>query len=59
MLTEVAPTFYAVKVNGVIISSNLPSRQVAEAVMYNLPADQRPLAEVVIMTSDGKTVLFG
>lgn len=59
MLTEVAPTFYAIKVNGVIVVQSLPSRQLAEAALFNLPPDQRALAEIVTLTSDGKTVLFG
>jgi hypothetical protein len=59
MLTEVSPTFFAVKLNGMIISTNLPSRQAAEAVVYNLPSEQRLLAEVITLTPDGKTVLFG
>jgi hypothetical protein len=59
MITEVAPTFFAVKLNGVVISSNLPSRQAAEAVVFGLPPEQRQLTEIVSLTPEGKTVLFG
>ena len=59
MLTEVAPTFYAVKVNGIVVVPNLPSRQLAEAAIFNLPPEQRSVAEIVTLTSDGKMVLFG
>jgi hypothetical protein len=59
MLTEVSPVLFAVKINGVIAIPNLPSRFVAENLIASLPADQRVLAEVVPMTSDGKTMLFG
>lgn len=59
MLTEINQTQYAVKVGGQIVQSNLPSRQLAEAVILTLPQEQRAIAEVVPITSDGKTVLFG
>lgn len=59
MLTEIGQTLYAIRVNGQIVASNLPSRQLAEATLLNLPAEQRALAEIVPVTPEGKTVLFG
>ena len=59
MITETAPMLYSVRVNGITVSANLPSRQLAEAAILNLPVDQRALAEVVPTTADGKVVLFG
>jgi hypothetical protein len=59
MITENLPTVYSVKVNGVVVCSNVPSRQLAEAAVMNLPPEQRIIAEIVTMTGDGKVVLFG
>lgn len=59
MITEVAPTLWAVRVNGVVVVSNLPSQRLAENAVLNLPAAQRQIAEVIPMTSDGRQVLFG
>jgi hypothetical protein len=59
MLTEVSPTFFMVRVQGRTVASNLPSRQLAEATLFNLPPDQRAIAEIIPVTADGKAVLFG
>lgn len=59
MFTEAIPILFAVKVNGRTVSTNLPSRSIAEAQIFNLPADQRSLAEIVSVTSDGRQVLLG
>ena len=59
MLTEVGTTLFAIKVNGQTIATNIPSRSLAEATLFNLPPDQRNIAEIVPITCDGKTVLFG
>jgi hypothetical protein len=59
MLTEIGQTLYAIRINGRTIVPNLQSRQLAEATLLNLPADQRAIAEIVPITPEGKTVLFG
>ena len=59
MLTEISQTMFNVVIQGRTIASNLPSRQLAEAALLNLPPDQRMVAEIVPMTNDGKRVLFG
>ena len=59
MITEAPPILYSVRVNGITVCSNMPSRTLAEAAILNLPADQRAIAEVVPTTADGKVVLFG
>lgn len=59
MFTESIPILFAVKVNGQIIATNLPSRSIAETQIFNLPVDQRALAEIVSVTSDGRQVLLG
>lgn len=59
MLTEVNQTQFTVKVAGRTIQSNIPSRQLAEAYVLTLPQDQRAVAEIVPVTSEGKTILFG
>lgn len=52
-------TFYAVKVNGRIVSMPTTDRYLAETVRHNLPPDQRPIAEVVIVTQSGQELLLG
>lgn len=59
MLTEVSPTLWAVRVNGQTVATNLISRQIAEGIVFALPPDQRQLAEVIPVASDGRQVLFG
>lgn len=59
MLTEVDSTKFSVVVQGRVVSANIATRNLAEAVILTLPADQRSLAEIVPVTSDGKQVLFG
>lgn len=59
MLTEVGTTLWAVRVQGRVVVTNLPSQRIAENALLNLPPDQQRLAEVIPVTSEGKTVLFG
>ena len=59
MITEVTPTFFCIKIKGVVVVPNIPSRQLAEATLFNLPADQRVIAEIVPVTADGKSLLLG
>ena len=59
MLTEVNTTKYVIKVNGVTIIPNIPSRAIAEATVFGLPPDQRAIAEIVTVTDDGRTMLLG
>lgn len=59
MLTEVNSTMYSVVVQGRVVATNIPSRTLAEATIFTLPADQRAVAEIVPVTSEGKQVLFG
>lgn len=59
MITETAPVLYSIRVNGITLNSNIPSRQLAEMAILNLPVEQRALAEIVQTTTDGKVVLFG
>lgn len=59
MLVEVQPTLFAIRVAGRVIASNIPSRPLAEAQLYSLPADQRALAEIVPVTPDGRSILLG
>ena len=50
---------YVIKVNGVAISESFTSSMAAELAKNNLPDEQRTLAEVVPVTTDGKTLLLG
>lgn len=59
MLTEVDSTKYSIVVQGRVVSTNLATRNLAEAVILTLPADQRAIAEIVPVTAEGKQVLFG
>lgn len=59
MLTEVSTTSYAIKVNGRIVVSNIPSRQIAEATLFGMAPDQRAVAEIVTLTPEGKSLLLG
>jgi len=51
--------YYVIKVNGVAVSTTFAEKLVAEMAKNNLPEEQRLLAEVVPVTSDGKQVLLG
>lgn len=59
MLTEINTTLYAIRVNGKIVVSNIPSRPLAEATLFNMAPDQRAVAEIVTVTQDGKSLLLG
>lgn len=59
MLTEISNTQYKIIVEGRVVASNIPSYQLAEATVFSLPADQRAVAQIVPITPEGKTVLFG
>lgn len=52
-------TYYAIKVNGVILPRKCLSRMVAEDEIKHLPVDQQFIAEVVVVTEDGKELLLG
>ncbi len=50
---------YVIMVNGVKISAPFADRLVAEMAMGNLPDEQKLIAEVMAVTTEGKQVLFG
>ena len=58
MIKETQQTKYVVKVRGVAVSAPQPSQQLAEAVLSALPPDQRLMATIVPVTTDGKEMLF-
>ena len=53
MLTEINTTLYAIKVNRIVMVANIPSRELAEATLFNMAPEQRALAEIVAVTPDG------
>lgn len=59
MLVEQNPTKYQVFINGVRYGSPQPTVQMAEALLANLTPDQRLLAEVHPVSTDGKQLLLG
>lgn len=50
---------YILKINGVPVSGAFFERTACEMAKNNLPPEQRMLAEVTLVTTDGKQVLFG
>lgn len=50
---------YGVAVNGVVIITNLPSSGAAERIIEALPSNQKVVAEVVLTTNDGRSLLLG
>ena len=50
---------YVLKVNGVPVSGNFTDRTACEMAKNSLPEEQRMLAEVSLVTTDGQQVLFG
>lgn len=61
MLTNDDPTVvqYVIKVNGIPVSAPFGDKMLAEMARNNLPEEQRMIAEVVPVTSDGKQILLG
>jgi len=59
MITEVSPTRYVIVVNGVRVGPPQASKQLAELEILKLPEDKRALAEVQVVSVDGKSLLLG
>ncbi|PPD51469.1 MAG: hypothetical protein CTY12_07900 [Methylotenera sp.] len=59
MLIEENPTKYQVFINGIRYGAPQPTVQLAEALLATLTPDQRSLAEVQPVSTDGKQLLFG
>ena len=59
LITEELPMKYLVVVNGTPISNPQASRSLAEAIVLQLPADQRMVAEIRSVTTDGRQLLLG
>jgi hypothetical protein len=51
--------YFVVQVNGVPVSTRFSERMMAEMAKSNLPEEQKMIAEVVPVTTDGKQVLLG
>ncbi len=51
--------YFVVKVNGREVTTKFNDRMMAEMAIGNLPEDQKMIAEVVPVTTDGKQVLLG
>ena len=56
---EVNTVEYVLKINGVEVSGKFTDKTACEMAKNNLPEEQRMIAEVVTITTDGKRVLFG
>ena len=50
---------YALKVNGKIVTPPLTDRMTVEQYRSALPAEQKALAEVVLVTAQGSELLLG
>jgi len=51
--------YYVVQVNGIPVSTRFNERMMAEMAKNGLPEEQKMIAEVVPVTTDGKQVLLG
>lgn len=52
-------TKYVVKVNGVQLCTPMSTQALAENFISQLSDDQKPLAEVVPVTTNGQEILLG
>lgn len=52
-------TFYALKVNGRLVSQPVSDRGLLERQKTALPENERMIAEIVTVTSDGRELLLG
>ena len=59
ILTDNTNVYYAVKVNGMIVTQKFTSAQMAEQAKEQLSAEAKMLAEVVTVTSAGQELLLG
>ena len=59
VLTDGTVVYYAVKVNGMIVTQKFTSAQMAEQAKEQLSQEAKMLAEVVTVTSDGLELLLG
>lgn len=51
--------YYAVKVNGIFVTSKFSERMLAEQAKLRLPDNEQTIAEVVTVTSSGQELLLG
>lgn len=59
LLADGTVLYYALKVNGRIITPPLLNPALLEEYRRNLPPDQKALAEVVSVTPEGREMLLG
>jgi hypothetical protein len=59
ILNDGTVLYYALKVDGRIVTPPMLERFMLEDYKKNLPSDQQGLAEVVMVTPDGKEMLLG
>ncbi|RWZ87210.1 MAG: hypothetical protein EO766_11810 [Hydrotalea sp. AMD] len=59
LITENTPIKFAVIVNGVQVGTPQPTKTLAEAIILNLPPQQRQLAEIRPVTTGGAELLLG
>lgn len=59
LINEQEQIRYVIKVNGQTVSVPFATKMLAEQHLGNLPQEQQVVAEIVIVTEEGKQVLFG
>lgn len=59
VLTDGTVMYYALKVNGKIVSSAVPAAHLLESYRAKLPQDQQLIAEIVTVTPNGQELLLG
>lgn len=57
MLTEINTTTFSIRVRGIVVLANIPSRQLAEATVFNMKPEDRAVAEIVTMGQFGELLL--
>lgn len=59
ILTDGTVLYYALKVNGKLVTAPMSDRFMLEQQRQALPQDQRLVAEIVTVTPSGQEVLLG
>lgn len=59
LINEQKQVRYVIKVKGQNVSVPFATKMLAEQHLGNLPQEQQTIAEIVIVTEDGKQILLG
>ena len=59
ILTDGTVVYYAIKVNGQLVSRAVSERAILEAQINTLPPNERAIAEIVTVTASNQEILLG